>query len=255
MCDSTCRRQLAVVGHDYPSKRLHSAAAERAFLKALRSARLDLLWWQQHDAVFVPGCTSAAPIGQVPRARGAWGHRRSLFAELAFWRVPCFYDPVETLNKGSARPQPMDPLPDLVSRISKAAKGLEATFQVGGSVDLQKPVRVVWEGRSGEYAGIEFPGDQLKDHIQLCSIAMKTWPDYERRASLTIDESWLLSYLIATSSLAACQASLQELRSACSEAVFGKGNKEVGSLKAQAPLENLPKHACRGKIVYASYIR
>lgn len=52
----------------------------------------------------------------------------------------------------------MDPLPDLVSRISKTAKGLTATFQVGGSVDLQKPVRVVWEGNSGEYAGVEFPG-------------------------------------------------------------------------------------------------
>ena len=55
----------------------------------------------------------------------------------------------------------MDALPDLVTKNFKAAKGLDATFQVGGSVDLQKPVRIVWEDPPRAFLGTNLPGEDF----------------------------------------------------------------------------------------------
>lgn len=45
-----------------------------------------------------------------------------------------------------------------LSSIRKAATGLDATFQVGGTVKLQKELRVAWEDLSGSLKQLTFPG-------------------------------------------------------------------------------------------------
>ena len=46
----------------------------------------------------------------------------------------------------------------ILSQLGKAAKGLDATFQVGGTVVLNEPIGLVWTDSSGQFTGAHFPG-------------------------------------------------------------------------------------------------
>ena len=92
-------------------------------------------------------------------ARASHDHKRSLRSQVGDFS--CFKVLIQpyVLVKGLSSSERMEALQDVVQQISKAAKGLDATFQVGGSAALRKPVRVVWEDPPGTFVGLDLPGD------------------------------------------------------------------------------------------------
>lgn len=95
-----------------------------------------------------------------------------------------------------------------LSSIKNAARGLDATFQVGGTVKLQKQLRVAWEDLSGSLKQLTFPGRSEK-----LSASFATWL-----------HSFVLSQALPG---AATAIDLDKLKTDCSPAVFGRGSEEV----------------------------